>query len=177
MIFEDGEQYCKTWHESLSQYEYQTAALAVWISFTNIIFTVIFQKIGQTKRGKNTAENDASVSWNIFLVSYLNTAILILLAFNSFFASHETIDRNSKNDIYVGLYDEFTSEWYIFIGMPIFASQCAMLVFPHLFTLLQAMSKCIERCLDRRFSLNTRKTSKIIQDDYENLYTGPHFIL
>ena len=99
------------------------------------------------------------------------------MAFNSFFASHETIDKNSKNDIYVGLYDEFTSEWYIFIGMPIFASQCAMLVFPHLFTLMQAMSKCMERCLDRRFSLNTRKTSKIIQDDYENLYTGPNFIL
>lgn len=39
------------------------------------------------------------------------------------------------------------------------------------------MSLCLLRCLDRRLSLNTRKTSKIIQDDYENLYTGPYFIL
>lgn len=117
------------------------------------------------------------MTWNIFLVSYLNTAFLILLSFNSFFASYEKIEANEKNDVFVGLYDEFTPDWYINIGLPIFASQCAMLIFPHLFTLLQAMSLCFERCADRRFSLNTRRTSKIIQDDYENLYTGPHFIL
>ena len=46
VIFEDGQQYCKTWHESVSKYDYQTVALACWIAFTNIIYTVIFAKIG-----------------------------------------------------------------------------------------------------------------------------------
>jgi hypothetical protein len=75
------------------------------------------------------------------------------------------------------VFDDFTSDWYQFVGLPIFASQCAMLVFPHIFILLQANYLCIVRCLDRRFSMNTRRTSKIIQDDYERLYTGPNFIL
>ena len=110
-------------------------------------------------------------------MSYINTTFLILLAQNSFFASHEKIDRNDKKDVFVGEFDEFTTKWYISIGLPIFASQCAMLVFPHLFTMMQAMTLCLTRCVDRRFSLNTRKTSKIIQDDYEHLYTGPNFIL
>lgn len=177
IIFEDGEKYCQTWYDAHSQSEWQTTALGSWIAFTNIIFTVIFQMIGKSKRGKNTAENDASITWNIFLISYINTTMLILLAQNSFFASYEKIDRNDKANIFVGVYDDFTTEWYLFIGLPIFASQCAMLVFPHIFTLMQAMMLCFIRCVDRRFSLNTRKTSKIIQDDYENLYTGPAFIL
>ena len=103
--------------------------------------------------------------------------MLILLAQNSFFASRETIDKNDKDDIFIGVYEDFTSEWYMFIGLPIFASQCAMLIFPQIFTLLQAMGLSFIRCVDRRFTLNIRKTSKIIQDDYENLYTGPEFIL
>jgi hypothetical protein len=137
---------------------------------------VIFQVIGRSKRGKNQSENDASVTWNLFLISYINV-FLILLAQISFFASDEKISENNKNYPFVGVYKEFTSDWYMFIGLPIFASQCAMLIFPHIFILLQAIYICCVRCLDRRFSLNTKRTSKIIQDDYENLYTGPNFIL
>lgn len=52
-----------------------------------------------------------------------------------------------------------------------------MIFFPHIFTIFQSMQLCFTRCMDRSCSFNTKKTHKIIQSDYENLYTGPEFIL
>jgi hypothetical protein len=53
---------------------------------------------------------------------YLNTAGLILLAQNTFFASKETVEKNRKIDIFVGTYNEFDSAWYLNIGSVIVAS-------------------------------------------------------
>lgn len=77
----------------------------------------------------------------------------------------------------VGPFDEFNSGWYLRIGTAIAFAQGAMVVFPHIFTLLQSIFLCLRRCADRRFSWNTKKTSKIIQTEYEDLYTGPEWIL
>jgi hypothetical protein len=93
---------------------------------------------------------------------FFNTAGLIVLAHNTFFADKETRDLNSKFDIFVGTYPEFDSAWYLNIGSVIIASQVAMMVFPHIFVLLQAIYLLIMRCIDRRGSLNTKKTNSII---------------
>ena len=52
-----------------------------------------------------------------------------------------------------------------------------MLVAPHLFTISQSLFLWFLRCFDRNFSFNTKKTKRIIQSEYEDLYTGPKFIL
>lgn len=52
-----------------------------------------------------------------------------------------------------------------------------MLILPHIFIILESCGVCIERCLDRRCTLDTKNTSKIIQSDYEDLYTGPKEVL
>ena len=52
-----------------------------------------------------------------------------------------------------------------------------MLVFPHIFTIFEALRICGVRCIDRKFSMTVSQTTKIIQSEYEDLYTGPDFIL
>jgi hypothetical protein len=52
-----------------------------------------------------------------------------------------------------------------------------MIVFPHISTILESVGLCCLRLLDRRCTCNTKNTSKIIQSEYEDLYTGPEFIL
>jgi hypothetical protein len=52
-----------------------------------------------------------------------------------------------------------------------------MLVFPHVFTLIHACYLCLRRCIDRRCSFDSQKTSKVLQSEYEALYLGPEFIL
>lgn len=75
------------------------------------------------------------------------------------------------------MYVEFDTEWYFGIGPIVIFAQACMLVFPHIFILFEAMGLGLIRCWDRKGSFNTKKTSKIIQDDYEKLYTGPEFVL
>jgi len=43
--------------------------------------------------------------------------------------------------------------------------------------LIEAIGVGIERCMDRRCTFDTKNTSKIIQSDYEDLYTGPNEVL
>ena len=117
------------------------------------------------------------MTFNIFCCCYLNTAILILLSHNSFAWSNKRAQENDKSDFLIGPYSEFDSDWYLRIGTALIFAQGAMLVFPHIFTLMQSIMLCMTRCIDRRFSWNTKKTSKIIQSEYEDLYTGPEFIL
>lgn len=77
----------------------------------------------------------------------------------------------------VGVFDEFNENWYLRIGTALFISQAVMVILPHFFTIFQAAGLCLVRCWDRRLSLNTKNTSCIIQSEYEDLYTGPEFIL
>ena len=102
---------------------------------TNILFTVIFKYVAKFRRETNQAEIDKATTFNIFVAMFVNTAGLILLAQNTFFASKEVVEKNRKLDIFVGTYSEFDSAWYLNIGSVIIASQVAMMVFPHIFVL------------------------------------------
>lgn len=46
MIFPDGNQYCKEWHNTFSLSHYLSVTLGCWIALTNIAFTEIFRFIG-----------------------------------------------------------------------------------------------------------------------------------
>lgn len=151
--------------------------LGSWIAVTNILLQVIFRYVSKFRRETDQAEVDKSTTFNIFIAMFFNTAGLVTLAHSNFFAGKERLAKNSKFDIFVGTYSEYNSEWYLNIGSVIQASQVAMMVFPHVFVLLQAIYLIFKRCIDRRGSFNTKNTSTIIQDDYENMYTGPYFIL
>ena len=177
IIFPDGQQYCKDWFTVYDESQFYSPGLGAWIALTNIAITIIFQFFGKYKRGKDSSENYQTIAFQIFITMYFNTAILLLIAHNSFLQSHTTIKQNSNKDIFVGPYDEFNSNWYINIGSALLFAQAAMLVLPHIFTFIQSINLCSIRCLDRRCTWNTKKTNKIIQSEYEDLYTGPEFIL
>lgn len=144
---------------------------------TNIAITLIFQCLGKYKRGKNSSDNYESITFNIFITQYINTAVIILIVYNSFLYNRLTIEKNIKTDFLVGPYDEFDSKWFLRIGSALAFAQGAMLVFPHIFTILESIHLCLKRCIDRKCSISTKKTFKIIQSEYEDLYTGPEFIL
>lgn len=114
---------------------------------------------------------------NIFICQFLNTGILILVVFNSFVYSGRSIELSMQQNMLMGPFDEFDSEWFIRIGSALVYSQLAMLFFPHIFTILQSLRLFMVRCFDRSLSFNDKQTKKIIQSEYEDLYTGPEFIL
>ena len=89
ILFADGEQHCKSWASIRNIQMNETEILGMWIAFVNIVITYIFNFVGDHMRNKTVSSNDIGVMRNVFLMSFINTAILIIVAQNCFVASNE----------------------------------------------------------------------------------------
>ena len=70
-----------------------------------------------------------------------------------------------------GDYRDFTPEWYDVVGITIFTTAVTNGIAP-VATLSAYFIAGFQRCLDRGCSRDEKKTKKIIQEEYEALYTG-----
>ena len=132
--------------------------LGCWIALMNMVMTFSLQRLGKTQRSGTTSMNQVSIMINIFICQFFNSGILILVVFNSPF-------------------DSSNSTWFIRVGSALVYCQLAMLVLPYMLTLLERMQVFMMRCWDRSLSCDDKHTKHIIQSEYEQLYTGPEFIL
>ena len=84
MIFSDGQQYCGDWYYTWIQARYIAPSMAVWISLMNFLIIGVLSYTGTFYRARDVSEYYKHIMHNIFLAIYVNTAIIILLAQNSF---------------------------------------------------------------------------------------------
>lgn len=73
--------------------------------------------------------------------------------------------------------DEYDERWYILIGSPLILGILMQILTPHLGLIYEFMISGCRRCHDRKYTTDKRVTRKVIQSDYEDLYTGPKFQL
>ena len=85
--------------------------------------------------------------------------------------------QNKVSDILVGPFDEYNQRWYLVIGAPITLVMILLSFFPHMGVMMSAIKLNLKRWFDRGCTSNKRRTKQIAQDEYEDLYTGPEFIL
>lgn len=93
--------------------------LAAFVAITNLCLHICINWLGQFKRERNTTEGFKFRMKMIFVAQYINTAILFLLAYNSFTQSTSARLDNRPQEIFVGPFDEFNQRWYLVIGSPI----------------------------------------------------------
>ena len=113
----------------------------------------------------------------MFLCQYINTAILYTFAYHSFMADDRLRVQNRMQDVLIGPFDEFNKRWYVVIGTSITINSLIITIQPHVGLLVKAVILNIRRFIDRGCTQNKRKTKQVTQDEYEDLYTGPEFIL
>jgi hypothetical protein len=101
----------------------------------------------------------------------------MILAFNSFAANKDQRYGQDPKNVFVGPFDEFNKRWYLVVGTPILMAIGIQIFFPHIGVIFSATKLFFLRCWDRRCSCDKRKTRQITQDEYEDLYTGPEYIL
>lgn len=85
--------------------------------------------------------------------------------------------QNRMQDVLIGPFDEFNKRWYVVIGTSITINSLIITIQPHVGLLVKAVILNIRRFIDRGCTQNKRKTKQVTQDEYEDLYTGPEFIL
>lgn len=141
-----------------------------------VLQKVIFE-MGNMRRAKNLTDKSIYQMITIFVCQYVNTSIIILLAYNSFTQNPNLRLTNNKENIFVGPFDEFDVRWYLVVGTPIVLAIFLHILLPHIGLMMQAMSLFMRRCYDRKLTCRRRITRQIIQSDYEDLYTGPEFLI
>jgi hypothetical protein len=142
-----------------------------------IFITILFIELAKQRQTKNLSDNHVYRTLTIFIVQYLNLQTSMTLAFNSFAATLNDEYEQDVNNIIVGPFSEFNMRWYLVCGTPILIAIGIQIFFPHIGVILSATKLFFMRCWDRKCSCDKRATRQITQDEYEDLYTGPEYIL
>ena len=107
----------------------------------------------------------------MFLTQFINTGLVILVVN----AKITELSLPASLPIFAGQYMDFTVEWYKVVGATITLTMLFNIVMPHFWVMLKMMYKGFCRCWDRGFSCDRKNTRKMLQEDYNELYTGPEF--
>lgn len=85
IIFEDGEKYCENWYRVYYMSQYTTLILALWLCFMNLVSHIVLNWFAHLRRPKNRVDGFKQTAIQVFLAQYINTAILFMFAYHSFF--------------------------------------------------------------------------------------------
>ena len=170
IVFSDGQLYCSEWLSHYVMANTVIVLVALGITAVNILAKTLLIYISRFESAHIKTSETFSSMLKMFIVSFLNTAVLLLLA-------------NLELDIYVfgmpvfaGKYYEFSVDWYRVIGSTICVTMAVNIISPHLANGSYLLYRSFSACLDRGCSCDRRKTRKLIQEDYEEVNTGPEFL-
>ena len=111
----------------------------------------------------------------MWIIQFVNTAVILLIINNRLNDDgliRRVLKSTGTQDLaFDGDYADFNTEWYNVVGITIFTTAFINGITPVL-TLLQMCIASCKRCCDRGCSSDRSKTKKIIQSEYEAIYTG-----
>mmetsp|Transcript_16493 Transcript_16493/g.11841 ORF Transcript_16493/g.11841 Transcript_16493/m.11841 type:complete len:380 (+) Transcript_16493:1490-2629(+) len=171
IVFEDGQKYCLDWLSIYTLVNSFTYIISLGISTINVILKIILRWISKLERAHTKTQETYSAMLKLFLVQYINTGVVILLV-------------NLNLGIYInwfpifsGRYREFSVDWYRVVGSTLTLTMLINIFTPYLSYYGWVSLNMFKRCCDRKCTCDRRKTKKVIQKDYENLYIGPEFMM
>ena len=154
--FSDGILHCSEWFDTVMLDKSSPYMLAILVALTNMIHQMVFNKLGKIYRPRDTTQINFFKTFTIFAVQYMNTAIIFIVAYNSFLFSEYVIKKNRQSDYFAGPFDEFDERWFLVIGCPIGLTMIFQLFTPHLPLLFRYIMKKIHQYYDRGFTFNAR---------------------
>jgi hypothetical protein len=107
----------------------------------------------------------------MFFIQLINTGLLILIVN----AKVSEVTLPEFFPIFAGKYTDFTVEWYRVVGATIVLTMMINIISPHIGAFGKIFMKGVFRCLDRGCTCDKRKTRKLLQDEYNEVYSGPEF--
>lgn len=84
---------------------------------------------------------------------------------------------SDPNSLFGGPYLDVNNDWYLVSGSVIIIVVAQMMFMPQIFIMINSIFISSIRFLDTGCTCNRKKTKKVSQKDYEDLYTGPEFPL
>jgi hypothetical protein len=120
---------------------------------------------------RNRAEQKAFKISKMFIFQLINTA-LILIMVN---AKMPFFDLPAGFPLFNGKYDDFTVQWYRAVGLTLHFTMITQVFVPPLVDSFKKLVPVLKRWRDRGFKGDPRVTKQVLQEEYEELYTGEEF--
>ena len=111
-----------------------------------------------------------AISW----IQFINLG-LVLLMLNISIKGFKKLKLPAG--ILQGDFDDISAGWYLDVGTQILFNMLLEIGAPHAIPFLQLAYFGIRRCLDRGCTCDQKKSKKLLQSEYEELYIGPEFLL
>jgi hypothetical protein len=86
-------------------------------------------------------------------------------------------DIRFPSGILQGNYTDFSSMWYVDVGTQIIFAMILEISGPHIVPIMSWILVQSRRLIDRGFTCDKKKSKQLLQQEYEELYTGPEFHL
>jgi hypothetical protein len=148
--------------------------MALGIAIINVVLKFILRLLSKFEKMHTKTEEISSSTIKMFVVQLINTGIIITLV-NADFAISKHIPNSFP--ILNGYYSDFNIEWYKNVGTTISLTMIFTVFTPHIGNFLFMALRGCRNCTDRGCSCDRKKTSKLLQEDYDELYIGPEFLM
>ena len=77
--------------------------------------------------------------------------------------------------IFNGKYSDFSFDWYAKVGMTLQLTMMTQIIVPPIIKIVSSLVPLFKRWKDRGYSSDRRNTQQVLQEEYEELYTGEEF--
>jgi RNA recognition motif-containing protein len=153
---------------------YTSMALTVVAAFVvvalNIALQMILKALTEFERHDSVSDESASISLKIFLATFLNTALILLLVNAQFVDGNGDSYLPGGFPLFSGSFTDMTRGWYTVVGAGLSLTMALNVFSPH----LQPAVQCLLVQPIQRLRLSSSAASQYKLDE---LHTGPEFLL
>mmetsp|Transcript_511 Transcript_511/g.521 ORF Transcript_511/g.521 Transcript_511/m.521 type:complete len:488 (-) Transcript_511:930-2393(-) len=170
---QSNENLCSQWFNHYLTVILIIGGIATLINGGNVIVELLIQKGSKLTRPVNQQQIITKAVRAISWIQLINLG-LILFVINMSLKLGKII---FPDGILQGDYEDINSMWYLDVGTQIIISMVLEILAPHFVPFILFIIYKSRRCLDRGCSLDDRRSKKLLQQEYEDLYIGPEFSL
>ena len=173
IVFPDGSKKCHDWLKGYTLSNAIIYSTALLISLLNVVIIEVLELLSKFQKFHTRTQEKASNIVKMFLVQFINTGVVILIVN----AKISSLSLPGFFPVFSGTFQDFTVEWYRVVGTTMMLTMLFNIVTPHLSSFCKLLFFGALRCFDRGCSCNARRTRKLLQEEYQDTYMGPEFLI
>ena len=173
--FPDKSRPCKVWLEDFQLTNLLSQVISLALSAINATLRVVI-KTSTKFEGHHSITDQLSSSFSkMWIIQFVNTAVILVMINNSLsdggFIRKALNATGTSSLVFNGKYSDFSQQWYSVVGITLLTTCFINGVSPIVNLGFWGLA-CCKRFLDRGCTNDSKKTRKILQEDYEATYTG-----
>eukprot|EP00742_Colponemidia_sp_Colp-10_P003796 GILJ01004043.1.p1 GENE.GILJ01004043.1~~GILJ01004043.1.p1 ORF type:complete len:1123 (-),score=165.75 GILJ01004043.1:136-3504(-) len=170
----DNEKLCQDWFQQTVFSSTLKFLVAFVVLIVNTLLRLFMRGLAAFEKHSTKSGYYAAAMMKMFIAMFINTAFIVLII-NANLRMFQV--RPPTDLVFQGPYSDFNADWYKVVGTSIMVTMILNVLAPHLSALIGISIRSCKRRCDRHCTSDRKRTKKLTQREYEDMYTGPEFLL